>query len=110
MTVVTSAPIGGDSFEEFVHRELLVFKHMLLQGCQAVGDGTQTCALDIGGVVTCASAVVVASPCDAIVDEEREERGWGIEREHAFDVVVHRQFQVHEVNHLLVIGIVQFLV
>ena len=103
-----SLPIGGTGLEHFVHRVALVFEDVFLQRSEAVGDGTETRTLDIGGVVTCTAAVVVAAFLYAVVDVERKERGRSIEREHAFDVVVHRKLQVHEVLHLLVPSLVEF--
>ena len=80
---------------------------MLLQGGEAVGDGAETRTLDIRGVVTGTTAVVVAALFDAVVNIEAKEGGRRVEREHALDVVVDAQFQVHEVHHLAVPGVVQ---
>ena len=74
---------------------------MLLECGEAVGDGAETCTLDIGGVVACSAAVVVPAFVYAVVDVETEESGWCIEREHTFYVVVDSEFQIDEILHLL---------
>ena len=87
----------------------MVFKDVLLQGGEAVGEGAQARALDVGGVIACTAAIVVAPALDAVVNVEAEEGGGGIEREHALDVVVHRELQVDEILHLAVPGVVELI-
>ena len=103
------APVCPTGVENLFHRVAMVLEDVLLQRREAVGDGAEAGTLDVGSVVAGSTAVVVATLLDAVVDVEREERSRRIEREHAFDIVVHRKFQVHEVHHLLVPSLIEFL-
>ena len=82
---------------------------MFLQGCEAVGYGAETGTLDVGGVIACAAAVVVLTLLYAVVYIQTEECGWGVELEHTLYVVIHAELQVHEINHLLVPSLIEFL-
>ena len=88
----------------------MLFKNVLLQGSEAVCNGAQTRTLDIGGVVTGTTAIVVLTLLNAVIDIETQERSRSVEREHPLDIVVHREFQVDEVLHLPVPGIVELFV
>ena len=102
-------PVLLHGIQHLVHRVTLVLEYMLLESCETVGNGSQTSALDISGVITCTTAVVVLALVDTVIDVEAEESSRCVEREHPFDIVVHAEFQVHEIDHLLVPGIVEFL-
>ena len=107
--LLLTLPVLGHGFQNLVHRVLTLLEHMFLQRRETVGNRTQTRALDVRCVVTRTTAIVVLSLFDTVVDIEAEEGGRGIEGEHALDVVIHREFQVHEIHHLLVPGLIEFL-
>ena len=102
-------PVLGNGSEHLVHRVFALFEDVLLQGGEAVGNGAKARTLDIGRVITGTTAIVVLTLLDAVVDIKTQEGGWRIEREHTLDIVVYREFQVHEVGHLLVPGLVKLL-
>ena len=102
-------PVLGNGSEHLVHRVFALFEDVLLQGGEAVGNGAKARTLDIGRVITGTTAIVVLTLLDAVVDIKTQEGGWCIEREHTLDIVVHREFQVHEIHHLLVPGLVKLL-
>ena len=59
--------------EDFVHGVAFVLEDVLLQGGEAVGDGAEAGALDVGGVVPRAAAVVILALVDAILDIQAQE-------------------------------------
>ena len=83
-------PILLARLQQRVHRIAMVLEDVFLQRSKAVGNGAEARTLDIGGVVTGTTAIVVAAFLDAVIDVKAEEGGWGIEREHPLDVVVYR--------------------
>ena len=107
--LLLTLPVLGHGFQNLVHRVLTLLEHMFLQRRETVGNRTETGTLDIGRVITGTATIVVLSLFDTVVDIEAEESGRGIEGEHALDVVIHREFQVHEIHHLLVPGLIEFL-
>ena len=103
------SPIIPTGRQDLIHRVALVLKDMFLQGCEAVGYGAETGTLYVSGVIACAAAVVVLTLFYAVVYIQAEECGRCVEREHTLYVVVHAELQVHEINHLLVPSLIEFL-
>ena len=102
--------IAVEGAEDVVHGVPLVVEDVLLERRKAVGDGAQARALDVGGVVSRPSGVVVPALLHAVVDEEAEEGGGSVEGEHPFDVVVDGEFHVDEMHHLQPPCLVELLV
>ena len=93
-----------------VHREALRFEDVTFQRRETVGRGSQTAALDVAGVVTRSTVVVIPAARHAVVDHHGEERRRGIFGKHSIDVVAHPHLQVDHVVQLFQESIVQFFV
>ena len=107
--LLLALPVLGNGSENLVHRIFALLKDVFLEGGETVGNGAKACTLDIGRVISGTTAIIVLTLLDAVVDIEAQEGGRGIEREHTLDVIIHRELQVHEVDHLLVPGLIEFL-
>ena len=91
------------------HREGLVFENVLLERGKAVGNGAQSGALNVAGVVAWAAVVIILAFFDAILDDHRQERRGSIFGKHAVDVVAHLYLKVDNVIQLSVERVVEVL-
>ncbi len=99
-------PQGG---QQVPHGEGLTVEDVVLDGRQGVGDRAQADALDVVGVVAGAAVVVVLAAGDAVVDQDRQERGGHVRRVQTLDDVVAAHLDVDQVVELPAVGLEKLL-
>ena len=82
-------PVLITRINQLIERNHFFLKHMLLDGAQAIGNGSNTRALNIIGIVTRPAVVIILTVLNAIADDNRQKgcrHGDGIARA---KVVIH---------------------
>ena len=102
--------VGSQRIEQCLHGDVLLVEYLILDGGEHVGHAPESHTLNICAVVACTSAHIVFSACDAVVDEDREERHRHVLHKHALDDVVARKLDIHEISHLLLVSLKEFII
>ena len=82
------------------HGKVFPVKHMVADGRHHIGQGAQTHALNIGGVISGAAVMVIRSGCNAVIDQQRQKRRRHIPGIEALDDIVAPDLDVDKMMHL----------
>jgi len=97
------------SIKHFTKANSPLVKNMILKGCKTIGYGSHAHALDIIGIVSCSTGVVIPSIGNTVINQHGKKRSWQEVAKDFFNNVAAFDFNIKEMNQLFVKSIEQFL-
>ena len=105
-----SFEVGIGSMDDLLHIEFTFFEYMFFQNGEAVGNSTQTGALNIACVITRSAVIIIFSFGDTVINEQRQESGGSVFGEHTVNVVADAYFHIYKIMDLFKKCVIKFFI